>query len=193
MTGGGMFATKATIRLIAILVYVIFGTSANVGAASGQPLPDFPPYSFSAIEGGTSNYRTENSRPDGTLKFDAHTVNSFRSFKISPSWGSIGLSVTYKCFYKAHGTVVASPTYSDGEPCPSAQIGDAQYIRAFTIDLDGPNKDKFSLSYRCWIALLGQHNVEDQGPHKPGAICGHNVGGAPDEWVSQLTISLTRN
>jgi hypothetical protein len=121
---------------------------------------------------------------------EADTGNSgaaMHSFRVYGDWDSKKVRLVYKC--EAAGAGV-SPDWSV-EWCPAGRdwkISD--HIRRFSMRLDGPEADKYDLTYSCWVAQAG-HTPLDRGERLAGEWCGvaHS---AEKVWVTRIVVTVRK-
>jgi hypothetical protein len=80
---------------------------------------------------------------------------------------------------------------TDAGYCPNDdQIPRSKYVKAFRLELYGPDAGQFGLSYRCWSARQGDgEHLVDHGDKSPGEWCGLDE---PGHWVTRIVVSVKR-
>jgi hypothetical protein len=80
---------------------------------------------------------------------------------------------------------------TEGAYCPNAdQFPRSKYVKAFRLELHGPDADQFDLSYRCWSARKGDgEDLVAHGDKRPGEWCGVDE---PGRWITRITVTVTR-
>lgn len=167
-------------------------TALNHGYA--QSLPDYPSYRFVGQIGGVPQDSTFVSNAQGILTADANTYGSFHFMSLAAQ-GEPGmdLSFKYRCVWMNNDNqLVSSPTYSGGSSCPPGGAAQSRFVRAIVVELDGTNKDDYLLEYECWIGYFNQNRLDPFGRVPAGTMCGHETGGAPQEWLSRIVFYLRR-
>jgi hypothetical protein len=80
---------------------------------------------------------------------------------------------------------------TDGAYCPNAdQFPRSKYVKAFRLELHGPDADQFDLSYRCWSARKDDgEDLADHGDKRAGEWCGSDE---PNHWVTRIVVRVKK-
>lgn len=176
-------------RSIVIVVWLML----TPGGASAQSLPDYPSFSLSGQIGGNSNISTFNSDSGGMLQARANTFGSFHMLTLKSNWDPNRLRFEYSCVYAFAPNLIETPTYDDGQPCPSGGgPANSNFVRAIRISLAGSEASHYILTSQCWIGFFRQNVHDTLQPVGDGQWCGRRTGGAPQEWISWIEIRLHR-
>lgn len=160
-----------------------------------MPLPDYPSVLFrgQARIGNPIRPFEARSNNNGITEHDLGAINFFHTFSLAitdvdPS----ELHFVYRCTFLRNGQNQISPSYANGEQCPSF-VPDR--IRSMNLWLGGKQADRFVLRYSGRVQFRGPHNPSQSYDNlAPNEWCGTPPGqGAPEEWIARLQISLRRD
>lgn len=155
--------------------------------------PPYPEYNVQGQVGGSTN-QIWKSNAVGSVDANAVAHRNFHYLTFNSTWDATQLKFKYRCVFKATTNppqFARSGTVNDGTPCPPGGAGASHYVKAISVELDGPEKANYQLEYDCWIAYKGQPHESYFGPKKAGEYCGNETGGAPDEWITRLRVTLS--
>lgn len=145
------------------------------------------------VAGPTPSYEVEgliNGDEKPRIWYSADTGNAgaaLHYFRVYGNWDSKSLRLLYKC---EAGGVGTSPGWV-ADWCPGSQDWQrSNHIRRFSMRLDGPEAEKYDLTYGCWVAQDG-HTPLDRGDRQAGEWCG--VAHSDEKvWVTRIVITLRR-
>ncbi len=172
---------------------VVLILSAGSLVASANSLPDYPPFELRGQIGGNPSKSVFTSDASGILTANANVYGSFHDISLRSKWNPDQLRLRFSCVYVNNdNNIVSAPTYKDGENCPPSGSATSRFIRAIRIELDGANRDDYNLRYSCLIGYFNQKHHTPVAEVSAGQYCGNVSGGAPQEWLSQIVVKLSR-
>lgn len=117
-------------------------------------------------------------------------ARAFHLMNFSVDDPKLGIAFEYSCDAAPFGR---QPRRVNGTDCTDL----SQYVRGFVIDLSGPKRDEYVLTYRCWSASFKAcgRNIKDHGEKAAGEWCGFDQE-SPNPWsrwwITRVSIHLRR-
>lgn len=179
-----------------IIAALALFASAVATAAPRCPTPGAISYSMGAhpsLQSESVVYCPVKGRP-----LDANLIGpngcparGFNSMNFSVDDKKLGIYFVYSCDAHPMGR---NPKRVNGENC----VDNATYIRGFSIELAGPRKKEYDLTYECWSAAYAVcgPNIRYGGEKRAGEWCGdHFNSQSPWDqwWIIRISIYLRRH